>query len=64
MQTSELTLVIPAYNEESSLQQFLPELLDFCAAHDAQLVIVDDCSRDGTGTMLDQAAASHDFMRV
>ena len=28
MQTSEVTLVIPAYNEEESLRQFLPELLD------------------------------------
>ena len=53
MQTSELTLVVPAYNEESSLQQFLPEMLDFCTANHAQLVIVDDCSQDGTGAMLD-----------
>lgn len=64
MQTSELTLVVPAYNEEASLKQFLPELLDFCTRHDAQLVIVDDCSKDGTSAMLDEAAASHDFMRV
>ena len=64
MQTSELTLVVPAYNEETSLQQFLPELLDFCTAHEAQLVIVDDCSEDGTGRMLDQTAESHDFLRV
>ena len=36
MQTSDLTLVVPAYNEEASLQQFLPELLNFCAAHETQ----------------------------
>ncbi len=64
MQTSELTLVVPAYNEESSLGQFLPELLEFCQQHNAQLVVVDDCSRDGTGAMLDEAAAAHDFMHV
>ena len=29
MPTSELTLVVPAYNEEASLRQFLPELLAF-----------------------------------
>ena len=64
MQTSELTLVIPAYNEETALQQFLPELLDFCEQHRTQLVIVDDCSTDGTGAMLDDAAGKHDFLRV
>ncbi len=64
MQTPELTLVIPAYNEEASLRQFLPELLEFCGEHHARLVIVDDCSSDGTGAMLDEAAASHDFLRV
>ena len=64
MQTSDLTLVIPAYNEEASLRQFLPELLNFCGQHNAQLVIVDDCSADGTGAMLDEAAASHNFLRV
>ena len=64
MPIPELTLVIPAYNEEASLTQFLPELLEFCASNQAQLVIVDDCSSDGTGAMLDEAAARHDFMRV
>lgn len=64
MQLSDLTLVIPAYNEESSLRQFLPEVLEFCQLHGAQLVIVDDCSRDGTGALLDEAAASHSFLRV
>lgn len=64
MQSSELTLVIPAYNEEASLQLFLPELLDFCSARNAQLVIVDDCSSDHTGEILDQAAETHDFMHV
>lgn len=64
MQSADLTLVIPAYNEESSLRQFLPELLAFCEQYGSQLVIVDDCSQDGTGAMLDQAAAEHSFLQV
>ena len=64
MLLSDLTLVIPAYNEESSLQQFLPELLDFCEKNGAKLVIVDDCSTDKTGEMLDKAASEHDCLRV
>lgn len=64
MAIPELTLVVPAYNEEESLRQFLPELLAFCEEQQAQLVVVNDCSKDRTGAMLDEAAASHDFMRV
>lgn len=64
MKTSELTLVIPAYNEEDSLRQFLPELLKFCEQYEMQLVIVDDCSRDGTGSMLDEAAETHNFLQI
>lgn len=64
MQTTDLTLVIPAYNEEAALQQFLPEVLAFCEQHGMKLIIVDDCSTDKTGEILDEAAGSHDFMRV
>lgn len=64
MQTSDLTLVIPAYNEEASLRQFLPELLSFCEQYGSQLIIVDDCSTDGTAALLDEAAAVHPFLRV
>ena len=64
MQTNDLTLVIPAYNDEASLRQFLPELLEFCGSHGFQLVIVDDCSKDKTGVLLDEAAEKNAFLQV
>ena len=64
MQTSEVTLVIPAYNEEESLRQFLPELLAFYEEQQAQLVVVNDCSKDRTGAMLDEAAEDIEISRA
>lgn len=49
---SDLTLVIPVYNEEQALAAFLPELLAFCAEGGHQLVMVDDGSRDGSAALL------------
>jgi glycosyltransferase involved in cell wall biosynthesis len=51
---SHLTIVVPAYNEEKSLQVFLPQLIDFCGIHEFKLIIVNDGSSDGTKDILDQ----------
>lgn len=64
MEQSELTIVIPAYNEAATLKDFLPELLAFCEEHRFRLIITDDCSSDGTGDLLDRAAAQTDRLRV
>jgi len=47
-----LTVVVPAYNEESSLPRFLPELIDACERNDWKLIVVDDGSTDGTASIL------------
>lgn len=45
---NDLTIIIPAYNEEASLKVLLPELLAFVQSNDLQLIIVNDGSKDGT----------------
>jgi glycosyltransferase involved in cell wall biosynthesis len=45
---ADLSVIVPAYNEEDSLRVFLPELLEFCDLHGLKLIIVNDGSSDGT----------------
>lgn len=50
----DLTIIIPAYNEEESLKSLLPELLAFVKQQEYQLIVVNDGSTDGTLAVLKQ----------
>lgn len=50
----DLTIVIPAYNEEASLKVFLPELIQFVKEQELQLIVVNDGSKDETATVLQE----------
>jgi dolichol-phosphate mannosyltransferase len=54
-----LTIVMPAYNEEASLEEAVKDVQRdvFSVVPDAELVVVDDGSRDRTGEILDCLAA-------
>jgi glycosyltransferase involved in cell wall biosynthesis len=47
-----ITIVIPAYNEESSLASHLPDVIRYVQDHQWQLIVVDDGSTDRTGEIL------------
>ena len=49
-----LTIIIPAYNEEESLKELLPELIAFARQQGFQLIVVNDGSSDGTLEVLKQ----------
>ncbi len=49
-----LTVVVPVYNEEAALGDFLPVLTDGCRRHDWKLIIVNDGSKDQTSRILAQ----------
>lgn len=61
-----LTVVMPAYNEEHSIEQAVREILDHVMATvpDAELIVVDDGSRDRTGVILDNLQATNSHVRV
>jgi glycosyltransferase involved in cell wall biosynthesis len=52
MKKSDLTVVIPIYNEAGALKTFIPELLKISEINDWNLIFVDDGSTDGSSEML------------
>lgn len=61
---NDLTVVIPAYNEEQALERFLPELLEFCRTNGCKLIIVNDGSRDGTKELLSRFTDPDCFVAI
>ena len=60
-----LSIVVPAYDEAARLPLTLPQLAAFCRSHgSAELLIVDDGSRDRTAALVEEFAAAHPFARL
>lgn len=58
--TPELSVIIPTYNERENIQRLLPRLAAALADVSYEVVVVDDCSPDGTGDAVgDLARAGH-----
>jgi len=55
-------VIVPTYNEKENISQIVPAILD--AVPDANILIVDDHSPDGTGVIADQLAAEDDRVHV
>jgi glycosyltransferase involved in cell wall biosynthesis len=66
MDTPEISLVIPCYNEEGNLRKLIADIL--AAVEPMQIsyeiVITDDCSRDRSWEILKELAAGHPQVRV
>ena len=64
--TPELTIVMPAYNEEQGIAEAVAEVLREVVARvpGSELVVVDDGSRDATGRILDELARAEPALRV
>ena len=62
----DLSLIIPAYNEERRLPPTLEHVVDFLKSCDFsyELLVVDDGSRDGTRQLVRDFAVKHNFVRL
>lgn len=65
---NKLSIVIPVYNEEKSVHEILDKVLGTKLINDIkkELIIVNDCSSDGTAAVLEKYAQEHsnDDIRV
>jgi glycosyltransferase involved in cell wall biosynthesis len=48
-----LSILMPVYNEASTVQQAIKRVLDVSFPCSVELVVVDDCSTDGTSELID-----------
>lgn len=56
MQDVTLSIVIPCYNEKASIRAIVDKVREAPVAH-KEIIVVDDCSTDGTSDMLDKEIA-------
>ena len=61
-----VSVVMPAYNEEEAIEDAVRDVQEhvFMVVPDAELVVVNDGSRDRTGEILDRLATGEPRMRV
>ena len=59
-----LSIIIPAYNEEESLKLYLPKLIKFCELNKFQLIIINDGSNDKTLDLCNVYADKSEIINV
>jgi len=59
-----LSVVIPVFNEAATIRDLVKLVMDADAGIEKELVLVDDCSTDGTGDVLRQLAIEHPDWRI
>ncbi len=53
-----ISIIIPCYNEEKTLNQIIEKVLKF-KTYDKEIIIVDDCSSDNTQNIINELKKNH-----
>jgi glycosyltransferase involved in cell wall biosynthesis len=68
MSKPSISLVIPAYNEEAIIEHCMGEILNYVKSltdlYNWEILIINDGSKDRTGTLAEQIASTSDLIRV
>jgi cellulose synthase/poly-beta-1,6-N-acetylglucosamine synthase-like glycosyltransferase len=59
-----LSILIPTYNERTVVERSLAQVLAAGLPEDKELIIVGDCSTDGTAAILDRVASQEPCIRL
>ncbi len=61
-----LSIVMPVYNERSVIERVVGEYCEIVGSHfkDFEMILVDDCSTDGTADILGRMAGSYPQLKV
>lgn len=59
-----LSLVMPIYNEEATLDEILEKVIAQDYGLDIELVLVDDGSKDSSREIMERWAAEHEFIKI
>jgi dolichyl-phosphate beta-glucosyltransferase len=64
--TPQYSIIIPAYNEDARIESTLKKIRDFIAVHhwDAEVIVVNDGSTDGTMSIVEKYAKTDPRMKV
>jgi len=50
---SKLSIIVPVYNEENTLKNIIKRVLDAPLSMDKEVILVDDCSKDGSRKVME-----------
>ncbi len=65
MKVNKLSIVIPCYNEKNTIEKIIDEVMEVdLGATKKEIVIVDDCSKDGTRDILNKLAKDNKSIKL
>ena len=59
-----LSIIIPCYNEINTISKIINKILNLNFTIDKEIILVDDCSNDGTKEIIEKNYLNHKQIKV